>query len=98
LRVFLQEDHPYRRVASSFNGKPNRTRRVPKIMTPTDWIRAYDTMKEKKMEKLFDSNGEPMFGDPKYFDTYVEKIPIGMKTNMYFMSFHIGIILRFPTY
>jgi hypothetical protein len=31
------------------------------------------------MEKLFDSNGEPMFDDPKFFDTYVEKIPIGMK-------------------
>ena len=28
---------------------------------------------------MFDSNGEPMFYDPKFFDTYVEKFPIGMK-------------------
>jgi hypothetical protein len=81
-RVFLLEDHPYRRVASTFNGKPERTWR-PEIMTPTNWNRAYDT-KEKEMEKLFDSNGEPMFYDPKCFDTYVEKIPIGMKRKSIF--------------
>jgi hypothetical protein len=53
-------------------------------MTPTDWIRAYDTEKEKEMEELFDSNGEPMFDDPEFFDTYVEKIPIGMKRKYVF--------------
>ena len=35
--------------------------------------------KEKEFAKLFDSNGEPMFDNPKFFDTYVEKMPIGMK-------------------
>jgi hypothetical protein len=38
LKVFLQEDHPYRRVASTFNGKPERTQRL-EIMTPIDWNR-----------------------------------------------------------
>ena len=28
---------------------------------------------------MFDSNGEPMFDDLEFFDTYVEKFPIGMK-------------------
>ena len=28
---------------------------------------------------MFDSNGEPLFNDLKFFDTYVEKMPIGMK-------------------
>ena len=28
---------------------------------------------------MFNSNGEPMFDDPKFFDTYVEKFPIGVK-------------------
>ena len=28
---------------------------------------------------MFDSNGESMFDDPKFFNTYVDKIPIGMK-------------------
>jgi hypothetical protein len=53
-------------------------------MTLTDWIRAYDTKKEKEMDELFDSNGEPMFDDPECFDTYVEKIPIGMKMKSLF--------------
>jgi hypothetical protein len=39
-------------------------------MTPTYWIREYDTEKEKEMVELFDSNGEPMFDDPGFFDTY----------------------------
>jgi hypothetical protein len=74
----LLEDHPYRRVAYDFNGKPERTQR-PEIMTPTDWNRAYDTVKEKETVELFDSNGEPMFDDPKFVDAYIEKMPIGMK-------------------
>jgi hypothetical protein len=82
-RVFLSEDHPYSRVASAFNGKPKRTYR-PKIMTLVDWNRAYDTKKEKEMEELFNSNGEHMFDDTKFFDTYVEKIPIGMKRKSIF--------------
>ena len=28
---------------------------------------------------MFDSNGEPKFDDPDFFNTYVEKLPIGMK-------------------
>jgi hypothetical protein len=27
---------------------------------------------------MFDSNGDPLFNDPKLFDTYVEKFIIGM--------------------
>ena len=48
-------------------------------MTLTYWIRAYDTEKEKEMAKLFDSDGEPVFDDPEFFDSYVEKMPIRMK-------------------
>jgi hypothetical protein len=83
LGVFLPKDHPYKIVASTFNGKPERTRR-PKIMTLTYWYSAYDTKKEKEMEELFDSNGEPMFDDPVFFDIYIEKIPIGMKRKSVF--------------
>ena len=38
-------------------------------------------MREKKKEfmEMFNSNGELLFNDPKLFDTYVEKFPIGMK-------------------
>jgi len=36
------------------------------------------------MEKLFDSNGEPMFDDLECFDTYVEKMPIWMKMKYVF--------------
>jgi hypothetical protein len=77
-RVFLPEQHPYRRETSTFNGKPERTQR-PAIMTPTKWLRAYEREKEKDITEMFDSNGEPMFNDPKFFNTYVEKFPIGMK-------------------
>ena len=70
------------RVASSFNGKLERTQRR-EIMTPTYWISAYDT-KQKEFLELFDSNSEPLFNDPEFFDTYVEKIPIGMKRKSIF--------------
>ena len=33
---------------------------------------------------MFDSNGEPMFDDLDFFDTYVEKFPIGMKKKSIF--------------
>jgi hypothetical protein len=46
-RVFLPEEHPYRRETSTFNGKPERTQR-PAIMTPTEWLRAYEREKEKE--------------------------------------------------
>jgi hypothetical protein len=36
------------------------------------------------MTYLFDSNGEPMFNDFYFFDTYVEKMPIGMKMKSVF--------------
>ena len=58
----------------------------------------YGIEKEKEMEELVDSNGEPMFDDPEFFDTYVEKMPIGMKRKFVFYELHIGSILRFPTY
>jgi len=48
LRVFLPEDHPYRRVSSTFNVKPKITWR-PQIMTPIDWLRAYEIEKEKEI-------------------------------------------------
>jgi hypothetical protein len=82
-RVLLLEDHPYRRVASAFNGKPKRTQR-PEIMTLTYWIGAYDIEKEKEMKNLFDSNREPMFDDLEFFDIYVEKMPIWMKMKCVF--------------
>ena len=42
-------------------------------------LRAYEREKEKEFIEIFDSNGEHMFNDPDFFDTYVEKLPIGMK-------------------
>lgn len=53
-------------------------------MTPTYWIRVYDIEKENKFSKLFDSNGELLFDDPEFFDTYVKKMPIGMKMKSIF--------------
>ena len=82
-RVFLPKDHPYKRVASAFNCKPKRTQRT-KTRTPVDWIREDDTEKEKEFLESFDSNGEPLFDDPKFFETYDEKIPIGMKRKSIF--------------
>ena len=84
-RVFLLEEHPYRRAASTFNGKQERTQRPP-IMTLAEWIGAYEREKEKDFIEMFDSNGEPMFDDPDFFDTYVEKLPIGMKRKSIFYN------------
>ena len=39
------------------------------------------------MEELFDSDGEPMFNDLEVFDTYVEKMPIGMEMKSVFYEF-----------
>ena len=61
--IFLLEQHPYRRATFTFNGKQERTQRLP-IMTPAEWLRAYEREKEKEFIKMFDSNGEPMFDDP----------------------------------
>jgi hypothetical protein len=61
-KVFLLEDHPYTRVTFAFNGKIERTQR-PEIIKLKDWIREYDTEKEKEMVESFDSNGEPVFDD-----------------------------------
>ena len=33
---------------------------------------------------MFDSNGEPKFDDPDFFNTYVKKFPIGMKRKSIF--------------
>jgi hypothetical protein len=82
-RVFLLEEHPYRRETSTFNGKLERTQR-PTIMTPKKWLREYEREKEREITKMFDSNGDPMFDDTKFFDTYVEKFPIGMKKKSIF--------------
>ena len=35
---------------------------------------------------MFVSNGEPMFDDPEFFDTCVEKFPIGMKRKYIFYN------------
>ena len=61
-RVFFPEEHPYRKVASAFNGKWERTQRPP-ITTPIEQLRAYEREKEEFIE-MFDSNGDPMFNDP----------------------------------
>ena len=53
-------------------------------MALAHYLRAYDTKKEKVIAKLFSSNVEPMFDDPEFFDTYAEKIPIGMKRKSVF--------------
>ena len=83
--VFLPKEHPYRRGTYAFNGKAERTQR-PAIMTPFEWLRAYERDKEKEKEfaEMFDSNGETMFNDLEFFDTYVEKFPIGMKRKFFF--------------
>jgi hypothetical protein len=52
---------------------------MPAIMTPTKWLRAYEREKEKDIIEMFDSNGEPMFDDPKFFNAYVEKFSIWIK-------------------
>ena len=84
-RVFLLEKHPYRRLASTFNGKPERTQ-MPKIMTPTNYLREYDREKEKEIVDMFNSNEETMFDDHEFFNTYVVKIPIGMKRKLVFFE------------
>ena len=53
-------------------------------MTPDEKLKGYEREKEKYFTKKFDSNGEPMFDDPKLFDTYVEKFHIGMKNKFVF--------------
>ena len=55
-------------------------------MTPVEWLREYEREKEKEFIEMFDSNGEPMFDDPKLFDTYVEKFPIEMKMKSIFYN------------
>ena len=47
-------------------------------------MREYDREKEKEIAKMFDLNGEPMFNDHEFFDTYDEKIPEGMKNKSIF--------------
>jgi hypothetical protein len=53
-------------------------------MILTNWNSVYDTKKHKEMEEFFNSNGESMFNDPEFFDTYVEKMHIGMKMKYVF--------------
>jgi hypothetical protein len=81
--ILILEDRPYRRATYNFNGKPKRTHK-PDILSLTYWIRAYDTEQEKEIVELFDSNWELMFNDPKFCDTYVEKMPISMKKKFVF--------------
>jgi hypothetical protein len=80
---FLLGDHPYIKSTSTFIGKLARTWRHD-IMSLVEWIRAYDTEKEKENIELFDANGEPMFDYPQLFDSYAKKIPIGMKMKYIF--------------
>lgn len=51
-------------------------------MTLINWHRAYAIEKEMEIEKLFDSNGGPMFIDPKIFNNYVVQIPILMQNEI----------------
>ena len=83
FRAFFPKNHPYRRATYAFNGKLERTQ-TPKIMTSTDQLRDYDREKEKEITEIFDSNGEPMFDDPRFFDTYDEKNPEGMNKKSIF--------------
>ena len=53
-------------------------------MTPAEWIRECEREKEKEITEMFNSNGEPMFNDLEFFDTYVEKLSIGMKRKSIF--------------
>ena len=48
---------------------------MPKMMTPIDWLRAYDIKKEKEISQMFDSNGEPMFDDLEFFNIIMRKFP-----------------------
>ena len=61
-----------------------------------DLLREYDREKEKEIAKMLDSNGEPIFDDPEFFNTYVEKIPKGMKRKSIFYELqyweHLGIV------
>ena len=77
-RVFLLEEHAYRRAISVFNVKLERTQR-PAITTLDEWLSAYEREKEKEFIEMFNSNGEPMFDDLEFFDTYVEKLSTGIK-------------------
>ena len=45
---------------------------------------AYVIEKENEFLELFDSNGERLFDDPEFFDTYVEKMPTGKKRKSIF--------------
>jgi predicted P-loop ATPase/GTPase len=47
-RVFLLQIHPYRRVASTFNGKPEKTKRH-NILSLLESLRVYDIEKEKEI-------------------------------------------------
>ena len=94
-RVFLLENHPYRILTSTFNGKPKRTQ-IPEIMSSSNWLRAYDKDKEKEIVEILNSIGEPMFDDPELFNTYVDKIPKGMKIKSIFYELpyweHLNIV------
>lgn len=83
-RVFLLEDHAYKRVAFAFNGKPKRTQRI-ETMTLVDWIRAYDIEKEKEFLEMFDSNREPLFDDPMFLNTYDQKMPNWDENEIYIL-------------
>jgi len=80
---FHLEEHPYRRETSTFNGKPERTL-MPTIVTLVECIREYKREKEKEFSEIFYSNGDPMFDDLEFFDTYAKIFPIGMKRKYVF--------------
>ena len=82
-RVFFPKYLPYGREAITFTSKLERTQ-IPNILSQADWIRAYDAENQREIIEMFDSNGESMFDDPKFFDTYVNKMPIGMKRKSIF--------------
>ena len=64
-RVFLPEEHRYRRETYAFNGKRERTQRPP-IMTLVEWLREHERENNKEFIGMFDSNVESMFDDPEF--------------------------------
>ena len=53
-------------------------------MTPTDLLREYDREKDKQITNMFNSNGEPVFDGPEFFNTYDDKMPKEMKRKLIF--------------
>ena len=97
-RVFLPKEHPYRRETSAFNGKPERTQR-PTIMTPAEWLRAYEReRRRKRLHKCLNQMGSLCSMIQNSSIPMLRNCSLGWKGNLSFMSSHIRRIIRLPTY